>query len=296
MKRHQSSRRNFLRVAGVGIGATLLGGCTDIDWAGFFQKRFQEMSPDEIATMLARLQRKYTRQYGTPFRVSATPALDHTLYGFGLDLSKCIGCRKCAQACVQENNISREVEIHYIRVIRLPEGESDLAGGEHYYDPEVVPEEGFTYMPVTCMQCENPPCVKVCPVKAIWTEPDGMVVIDYDWCIGCRDCMASCPYRAIKFNWTEPVIPPAELNTDTDFLSNRPRLRGVVEKCHGCLHRTRKGLYPACVEACPAGAWKFGNLLDPGSSIRYALSRFRTFRLKAELNTRPRFYYFFSTG
>ncbi len=293
----ESSRRKFLQYAAAGVGAACVSGCGNgIDWAAFFQKRFQEMSPEEIARVLGRLERKYAVKYGRPFTVSAMPPMDRTLFGFGLDLSKCIGCRKCVHACVRENNVSRDVEIHYIRVIRLPRGESDLERGDHYYDPASVPEDGFYYLPVTCMQCENPPCVKVCPVKAMWREPDGIIAIDYDWCIGCRDCMAACPYRAIKFNWTDPVIPESELNVTTDFLSNRPRVRGVVEKCHGCLHRTRRGEYPACAEACPTGAWKFGNLLDPDSEIRLALARFRTFKLKAELNTDPKFFYFFSTG
>jgi len=297
MKSRGTTRRQFLRMAAAGVGAACTGGCGNgIDWAAFFQKRFQEMSPDEVARVLERLERKYADQYGRKFSVAATPPMDNTLFGFGLDLSKCVGCRKCVHACVRENNVSRDVEIHYIRVIRLPKGEIDLDRGDHYYDPESVPEEGFYYLPVQCMQCENPPCVKVCPVNAMWREPDGIIAIDYDWCIGCRDCMAACPYRAIKFNWKKPVIPAGELNVTTDFLSNRPRVRGVVEKCHGCLHRTRAGDYPACAEACPTGAWKFGNLLDPGSEIRLALARFRTFKLKAELNTDPKFFYFFSTG
>ncbi|GAB4340722.1 MAG: hypothetical protein Kow0089_14580 [Desulfobulbaceae bacterium] len=297
MKPRSLSRRDILRFTVAGACAGFAGGCTNgFDWGGFFQKRFQEMSPAELEKTLLRLERKYRRKYGEPFQVTATPPRERTVFGFGLDLSKCIGCRKCVHACVRENNVSRDVQIHYIRVIRLPEGELELEKGDHYYTPAAVPEEGYYYLPVSCMQCENPPCRKVCPVNAIWTEPDGIVAIDYDWCIGCRDCMAACPYRAIKFNWTEPVIPDDELNRKTDFLSNRPRVRGVVEKCHGCLHRARKGRYPACVEACPTGAWKFGNLLDPGSDIRRALERFRTFKLKGVLNTVPRFFYFFSTG
>lgn len=297
MKDSGGSRRQFLQYTAAGLGSTLIGGCSsDFDWAAFFQKRFQKMSPAEITRVLQRLEQRYAGKFGAPFRVAATPAKANTLFGFGLDLSKCIGCRKCVHACVRENNISRKVEIQYIRVIRLREGVSDLEKGDHYYEAAAVPEEGFYYLPVQCMHCENPPCVKVCPVSALWKEPDGLVVIDYDWCIGCRDCMAACPYRAIKFNWNEPVIPRDGLNRTTEFLGNRPRARGVVEKCHGCLHRIRKGLYPACIEACPTGAWKFGNLLDPASEIRLALKHFSTFRLKADLNTDPKCFYFFSAG
>jgi molybdopterin-containing oxidoreductase family iron-sulfur binding subunit len=135
--------------------------------------------------------------------------------------------------------------------------------------------------------------VSACPTQATWQDPDGIVVIDYDWCIGCRYCMAACPYAARHFNWTEPEIPPDEMNPDTHILGNRPRPHGVVEKCTFCIQRTRKGRYPACVEICPVGARKFGNMLDPDSEIRYLLERKRTFVLKAELHTNPKFFYFY---
>ena len=118
-------------------------------------------------------------------------------------------------------------------------------------------------MPVQCHQCKNPPCVKVCPVEATWQEPDGITVIDYDWCIGCRYCEAACPYWARRFNFAEPEMPAERLNPDMSYLSNRPRPKGVMEKCTFCLHRTREGKMPACLEVCPVGARKFGNVLDP---------------------------------
>lgn len=149
------------------------------------------------------------------------------------------------------------------------------------------------YLPVQCQQCDDSPCTNVCPTGATWMDPDGIVVIDYDWCIGCRYCMASCPYGARHFNWSEPRIPTDELNPDTHLLGNRPRPKGVVEKCTFCIQRVRQGRYPACVEACPVGARKFGNLLDPSSEIRYLLAKKRTFVLKAELATRPKFFYFY---
>ncbi len=290
------TRRNFIRLSALGIAATAAGCSKGTAWDDFFQKRFQEMKPDEIAGFLKKLENRYAGTYGAPFSVKATPAKEKVVFGYGLDLSRCIGCRRCVSACVKENNPSRDVQIQWIRVLRMKKGEFNLEKSEPYYEPETVPEDGFFTIPVQCQQCENPPCVKVCPVKATWKEPDGIVVIDYNWCIGCRTCMAACPYRARKFNWNEPVIPRDEVNRDTHYLGNRPRMKGVVEKCTFCIQRAREGKYTACVEACPVGARKFGNLLDPKSEIRYVLDNFRVFRLKEELNTEPKFFYFFSIG
>ncbi len=293
----QLTRRSFLKASSAGLGGTVLGGCSEgFDWATYFQDRFEEMSPEEVQKTLKRLEKYYSNKYKTKITVKGTPSKENTVFGYALDLSRCVGCRRCVYACVDENNISRDVQIHYIRVLKMKDGDMNLEESDHYYNPDKVPEDDSYYMPVQCQQCDNPPCVKVCPVKATWKDPDGVVVVDYNRCIGCRDCMASCPYRARKFNWREPEIPEDKLNTETHYLGNRPRYRGVVEKCHFCLQRTREGRYPACVEICPAGARKFGNLLDPESEIRLVLENFRTFRLKEELNTQPKFFYFFSLG
>ena len=159
-----------------------------------------------------------------------------------------------------------------------------------------MPEEGHFYVPVACQQCENPPCTKVCPVGATWKEKDGIVVIDYDWCIGCRYCMAACPYGARHFNWAEPSIPKAELNPNTHVLWATGRARRAWSRsARSASSATRAGRYPACVEVCPVGARKFGNLLDPDSEIRYIIEHKRVLVLKEDLNTVPRFFYFYAT-
>ena len=131
--------------------------------------------------------------------------------------------------------------------------EMEFEKSDRYYDPKAVPEKDHYYMPVQCQHCRNAPCVKACPVKATWTEPDGIVVVDYDWCIGCRYCMAACPYGARHFNWKKPGLPAPEMNPETHYLGNRPRPVGVVEKCTFCIQRVRNtpGRYTACVEVCP---------------------------------------------
>jgi molybdopterin-containing oxidoreductase family iron-sulfur binding subunit len=213
---------------------------------------------------------------------------------YALNLTRCVGCRMCVHACVAENNQSRNPEIQYIRVLKMPnDGTFDVDKGDHNYAPKSVPQAGSFYMPVQCHQCKNPPCVKVCPVKATWQEADGITVIDYNWCIGCRYCEAACPYYARRFNFTDPSIPPDQLNLNMSYLGNRPRRKGVMEKCHFCIQRTRAGRYPSCVEVCPTGSRKFGNILDPDSEVSYILTNKRVLVLKAELGTLPRFFYYF---
>jgi molybdopterin-containing oxidoreductase family iron-sulfur binding subunit len=135
--------------------------------------------------------------------------------------------------------------------------------------------------------------VKVCPVEATWQEPDGITVIDYDWCIGCRYCAAACPYWARRFNFTDPEVPHGELNPEMAYLSNRPRQKGVMEKCTFCLQRTRMGRMPACLEVCPTGSRKFGNVLDPDSEVAYILRHKRVYVFKEDVGTIPRFFYYF---
>ena len=286
------TRREFLKAAGV---AAFLAGCNSAAREAFFRKHFQELSVAEQDKLLRQLEQEYETQYGKHLQVNAEPAKEGALFGYGLDLSRCIGCRRCVYACVAENNQSRQPQIHWIQVLEMSKERGvDLVEANLYYNPQEVPEEGHFYMPVACQQCRRPQCVAVCPVKATWQEPDGIVVVDYNWCIGCRYCMAACPYGARHFNWAKPTIPQQELNPDTHYLGNRPRYKGVVEKCTFCIQRVRKGRYPACVEVCPVGARKFGNLLDPKSEIRYIMDHKRVFIFKEEINTQPKFYYFYS--
>ncbi len=277
--------------------AATTAGCSAADKQAlddFVAKHFRDLTPDELKDRLAQLEKKYSEQYGKSVKVSATPPIPGVLFGYALDLSRCIGCRRCVYGCVDENNQSRDPQTHWITVLEMDkEGGVNLQNADAFYDHETVPAPGKFYMPVACQHCENPPCVKVCPVEATWKEPDGIVVIDYDWCIGCRSCISACPYGARHFNWGTPSIPKEELNPVTEYLGNRPRQRGVVEKCSWCLQRTRNGLYPKCVEVCPVGARKFGNLLDPESEIRYIIENKRVFILKEELNTQPKFFYYY---
>jgi molybdopterin-containing oxidoreductase family iron-sulfur binding subunit len=259
----------------------------------FLQKHYKEMTKEEMEEALARIRAQVEKRFGVRPHLRDVRPMDGVEFVYALNLSRCIGCRKCVHACVAENNQSRSPQIQYIRVLEMPRGTTDIEKGNHHYDRETIPDEHHYYMPVQCHQCASPPCVKVCPVEATWQEPDGITVIDYDWCIGCRYCEAACPYWARRFNFVQPSLPADQLNPDMSYLSNRPRPKGVVEKCHFCLHRTREGKMPACLEVCPTGARKFGNILDPDSEVSQILKTKRVFVLKEEVGTLPRFFYYF---
>ena len=261
------------------------------------QKHYRELTPPEMQRILNDLEQKCQQSYGVRPTIRDLKPLPGVEFAYALNLTRCIGCRRCAHACLKENNQSREdaedIEMSYIRVLELNKGAIDLETSNVYYAPEHVPQKDKYYMPVQCHQCRQSPCTKVCPVQATWQEPDGLVVVDYNWCIGCRYCMAACPYEARRFNYKKPTISQDAINPNQAYLSNRIRPKGVVEKCTFCLQRTRAGKYPACLEVCPTGARVFGNLLDPDSEISYILKNKRVYVLKEEVGTLPRFYYFF---
>jgi Fe-S-cluster-containing dehydrogenase component len=294
------TRRVALKVLGATLGAGAFAYAMaplrqwgkDLTVDQFLQRHYKELSRDELAAVIQRLEQRTKRDYGRDVTIRDPKPIPGVEFAYALNLSVCIGCRKCAEACHHENNHDRRTNNSYIRVLEMEQGSFDMEKGTTTYD-HAVPAPGKYYLPVQCQQCDDAPCVNVCPVQATWKEPDGIVVVDYNWCIGCRYCEAACPYHARRFNWTKPEIPAEEINPDQSYLSNRIRPQGVVEKCTFCLHRTREGRLPACLEVCPTGARVFGNLLDPNSEIRWVLEHKRVLVLKEELGTRPRFFYFF---
>ncbi|QGA84395.1 sulfate reduction electron transfer complex DsrMKJOP subunit DsrO [Halomicrobium sp. LC1Hm] len=206
-----------------------------------------------------------------------------TNYGLVIDQERCIGCQTCAVTCKQENNVP--MGQFWNRVLTV--------GGDHIDTPEgSYPEDGesgdldMQYQPTACQHCENAPCVKVCPVNATYKREDGIVEIDYDKCIGCRYCMAACPYNARVFNWDEPQHRPEEGTGDVE---ERPQ--GVVEKCTFCSHRVEEGLDPACAVNCPADARIFGDLDDETSTVSKYVNEYNTEQLLDEKGTDPNTYY-----
>lgn len=297
----KNDRRSFLKGAVVTGSALALSGCGNglpgmgeesvLAWQEFFKANYRLMTETEKRDTVIRLEKLARIRQGIDVRISTREPRDNVLFGYGFNISRCEGYMDCVAACVKENNVDRRSKTQYIRIFEMEHGKMNVDAGDGKYFHE-VPVDGHFYMGVQCFQCENPPCVKACPTKATWQEPDGIVVVDYDWCIGCRYCMAACPYWGRRFNWNDPEVPSSEITRRQHYLGNRMRSRGVMEKCTFCIQRSREGRNTACVEACPTGSRVFGNLLDPDSEIRFVLAHKKVFRMKEELGTEPKFWYF----
>jgi len=205
-------------------------------------------------------------------------------WGMVIDLEKCVGCDSCTVACKAEN--------------RTPPGVSYnvVMEEEHGEFPDVT----RTNVPRPCMQCENPPCVQVCPVSATYKMDNGVVNVDYDRCIGCRYCMIACPYGARYFdfgeNYDDEVAEAGEVTSPEYGVDRGEREDGEspvgnVRKCSFCTHRLERGEEPACVETCIGDARNMGDLDDPDSEVSEMADSSRAFQLKEHEGTDPNVYY-----
>ena len=197
-----------------------------------------------------------------------------------IDLSRCKNLKKCQSACNKMHFVNEGQ--NWIKVYSMQDGEHTAP----------------YWQPITCMHCEEPPCVKVCPVDATFKRADGIVLIDNERCIGCRFCMASCPYNSRVFNWDKPIIPEAVQSQAYSPETSCPPKIGTVGKCDFCPDMVRKGELPHCVNACPNGVFFFGDLNEDSvtngaETFRFSeLIRDRAgYRLMEDLGTRPQVYY-----
>jgi molybdopterin-containing oxidoreductase family iron-sulfur binding subunit len=213
--------------------------------------------------------------------------MDQRRWGMVIDLRKCTGCNGCNVACIIENKLPPGVT--YRPVMTETHG--------------TYPNVARRFIPRPCMQCENPPCVPVCPVHATWKRSDGITVIDYDKCIGCRYCITACPYAARSFDsgyfygdFEGGERQPYELLPSPEYGENRNRAEGGspignVRKCHFCIHRIERGELPACTLSCMGRATYFGDLNDPKSLVSELIGQPNVMRLREEMGTQPKVFY-----
>lgn len=201
--------------------------------------------------------------------------------GMVIDTKRCIACNSCAVACKIENNLPDGV--WWNRVMSVGGPNLDSPSGEY-------PNLKMDNITLACQHCENPACVKVCPVGATYKDPDtGVVRQDYEKCIGCRMCMAACPYTGVRsFNWEEPRYHLDFAVGDQDVA---PHQKHVVEKCTLCWHRLAKGLQPSCMEVCIGRARYFGDFNDPESEVSKLIASRSSEQLLADRGTNPSVYF-----
>jgi Fe-S-cluster-containing dehydrogenase component len=251
------SRKQFLRLSGI----TLLAAATE-----------------RLAGFLA-----LARQKSIPSGRPASPPR----WAMVIDMPRCReneNCTQCIDACRAAHNIPHlEDPAHRIDWIWNDSFEKAFPSqaNEHL----AARLKGRPVL-LLCNHCDNPPCVRVCPTRATWKREDGIVMMDYHRCIGCRYCMAACPYGSRSFNWMDPRPYIAQLNPEFPT-----RSKGVVEKCSFCEERLARGRLPACVEACPQKALQFGDLNDRGSGLAELLESRFSIRRRPELGTKPQVFY-----
>jgi molybdopterin-containing oxidoreductase family iron-sulfur binding subunit len=263
------NRRKFLKILGL---STLMG-------AGV-RGAFDILAPGELEAALDKVPLTAGKKWGM---VVDMTRLDDEIMN------------RCIEACHRTHNVpdlgNPKEEIKWIWKETYEHTFPGQAQG-HEYLAERYEDRPFLLL---CNHCTNPPCCRVCPTKATWKREDGIVMMDQHRCIGCRFCMAGCPYGVRSFNWGDPRRAPRELNPDFPTNLDYPtRAKGVVEKCNFCAERLAKGQVPACVEAAESIAPKvltFGDLADPDSEIRSLLREHYTIRRKPELGTGPNVYY-----
>jgi len=266
-------RRQFLKIAGLstiaGIGAP----------AAFNYLLKGQASPVSFASSGAEAEASHE---AAPTGVRWGMVIDQRVFDAHKGLAQ-----KCIKACHTVHNVPNfgnpKDEIKWIFEVPY---ENAFVDKSHYHRNEHLHDSSFL---VFCNHCDNPPCVRACPTKATFKRKDGIVAMDYHRCIGCRFCMAACPYGMRSFNWRDPrpFIDKATYNKEFPT-----RMRGVVEKCNFCVERLAKGLQPACVEATGyTGALIFGDLNDPHSKIRKVLEEHYTIQRKPALGTKPSLFY-----
>jgi molybdopterin-containing oxidoreductase family iron-sulfur binding subunit len=280
----KSSRRNFLKNLGTGVGAVTLAGVggTAAITAGKTAKSgemIKLLSPDGKLVEVDKDDIKPTEKSVKESKAKAKTGLPGHKFIMVIDLAKCKNARKCVDACQEGHMLPKDHE--WIKLYLL---QDDKSTAKYWF-------------PRPCFHCDKPMCVSVCPVGATYKRDDGIVLVDNERCIGCKFCMTGCPYSARVFNWNDPEVKlPADHVYDPE--TNIPPVEGTVGKCVFCADNLRKNILPRCVTACPMGVIYFGDILEDtvtngDETVRFSklmLDR-AGFRYREELGTLPSVYY-----
>jgi len=192
-----------------------------------------------------------------------------------IDLLRCVGCNSCTVACRAEHGTPPTIQYHRVEK----------------YEVGKYPVARMKFLPMPCMHCEDPACLKVCPTGATHRREDGLVLIDDDKCMGCRYCIVACPYHSRQFLSRIRNYYPQNNATPYETLKQPEFEKGTAVKCDFCVERLEAGKLPACVDTCPAQARHFGDLSDPDSEVSQLIASHGGYVLKRELDTRPSVYY-----
>lgn len=281
-----NTRRNFLKMS-LALGVGIVGGGSLV-----YSKTKKETDSTEKVTVLTtdgeivEVEKKHlTSEREKVFerqQERGREGLKGRKWVMVIDLSKCRNARMCMAAC--QNAHQLRPEQHHINVLSMQDTENTAP----------------YFMPKPCYHCDNPPCTKVCPVDATFKRSDGIVLIDNERCIGCRFCVAACPYSARVFNWFDPKDAENDKDLVYDIELNVPQKRGTISKCLFSADRLRKGELPYCVSACPNGVYYFGDLNEDAvtngttkETVRFSeLIRDNAgYTVMEELGTEPAVYY-----
>jgi Fe-S-cluster-containing dehydrogenase component len=283
MEQGNSSRRNFLKKVGIGVGAATVAGVAGTSvFAGNKAKsgeKIKLLSPDGKLVEVDKDDIKPAKEIVAELKEEARAGLPNRKFGMVIDLARCKNARKCVDACQEGHLLPKDHE--WIKLYLL---QDDTTTAKFWF-------------PRPCFHCDKPMCVSVCPVGATYKRADGIVLIDNQRCIGCKFCMTGCPFSARVFNWKDPevVVPEGHVY---DPETNIPAVEGTVGKCVFCADKLRKGELPRCVTACPMGVIYFGDLLEDTVTNGNETERFSKlmldragYRYREELGTLPSVYY-----
>ncbi|WP_372752688.1 4Fe-4S dicluster domain-containing protein [Labilibaculum sp.] len=287
-KTTNNSRRKFLKSVGLSIGAA--GVVSGFSLLGAAKAAAEE--PIETVNLLTQdgqlvqvdknQLRPTVTEPLTELQKRGREGISGKSFVMVIDLSKCRNARKCMDAC--QNHHQLRPDQHHINVLQMQDAEHTAP----------------YFMPKPCQHCDNPPCTKVCPVDATFKRQDGIVLIDNERCIGCRFCIAACPYSARIFQWTEPKDAEKYKDLTYNIEANVPQKKGTISKCLFSADRLRENKLPSCVSSCPNGVYYFGDQNEDAvtngttnETVRFSqlIEENAGYTLMPELGTKPRVYY-----